>query len=337
MVRNQVSLFGAFPRFIPAASGPAQRIASSVVSLAAAILMAPGLSPAWAQNPLAPAGPHAGHATSPAPAEDPSRGKGAARGTDGEAGRIRDAGMDHGSMQGGSASPDARDPHAYSGGYDFGPRKLQLADEHSFGSLLVDNLEYMRGDGNSSVEYDLQAWYGRTYDRAVLKAEGERDGGNFKEARTELLWGHAIASFWDAQLGVRYDGGEGPDRTWLALAVQGLAPYWFEVEVAGYVGNKGRSALRLDVSYDLLLTQRLILQPRIEADFYGKRDAVRGLGSGLSVASAALRLRYEIYRELAPYVGVEWSRRFGGTEDLARAAGEDPNEARFIAGLRFWF
>jgi copper resistance protein B len=246
-------------------------------------------------------------------------------------------GMDHGSMQGGSPPPDARDPHAYSGGYDFGPLKLHLADEHSLGSLLVDNLEAVRTSDNTSAAYDLQAWYGRTYDRAVLKAEGEIDDGELEEARTELLWGHAVAAYWDAQLGVRYDGGEGPNRSWLAFGVQGLAPYWFELDIAAYLGEEGRSALRLDAEYELLLTQKLVLQPKIEANAYGKDDAGRGLGSGLSELSAALRLRYEIRREFAPYVGVEWARKLGETEDLARAAGEDTDETRFVAGLRFWF
>jgi copper resistance protein B len=250
-----------------------------------------------------------------------------------------DGGMDHGSMsmQGGLAPPDARDPHAYSGGYDFGPLKLRLADERSMGSLLVDNLETMRTKDNTSAEYDLQAWYGRTYNRAVLKAEGEVDGGKIEDARTELLWGHAVAVFWNTQLGVRYDGGEGPNRSWLAFGVQGLAPYWFNVDAAAYLGEEGRSALRLDAEYDLLLTQKLILQPKIETNFYGKRDAERGRGSGLSDLAVAVRLRYEIRREFAPYIGVERTAKFGGTADYARAAGKDAKETRVVAGVRFWF
>ena len=118
---------------------------------------------------------------------------------------------------------------------------------------------------------------------------------------------------------------------------QGLAPYWFELEATAYLGESGRTAMRLDASYELLLTQKLILQPRIEANFYGKDDRARGLGSGLSDLSSQLRLRYEIRREFAPYIGIEWSRKFGDTEDLARAAGEDPSDVRIIAGLRYWF
>jgi len=249
----------------------------------------------------------------------------------------QDAAMDMGPVQGGSPPPDARDPHAYSGGQDFGPLKLELADTRRLASLRVDNLEVVRTRGNTFVPYDLEAWYGRTYDRAVLKAEGDIDGGELAEARTELLWGHAFAAFWDSQLGVRYDSGAGPNREWLAFGVEGIAPYWFEIEATAYLGEAGQSALRLDASYDLLLTQKLVLQPRIEANIYGKRDVERGLGSGLSDVSAALRVRYEIRRELAPYFGIEWVRKYGETEDLARAAGDDPNDARLVAGLRFWF
>jgi len=243
--------------------------------------------------------------------------------------------MDHGAMQGGDPPPDARDPHAYSGGHTRGP--LRLADEHNLGSLLVDRFESARGRDNTELEYDLQAWYGRDYDRAVFKAEGEHDGGKLRDARTELLWGHAVATYWDAQLGVRYDGGAKAGRKWLAFGVQGLAPYWFEVEAAAYVGEEGRSALRLETEYELLLTQKWILQPRVEVNFYGKSDPTRELGSGLSDAAAGVRLRYEIRRELAPYVGVEWTGKYGGTADFARADGERTRDTRLVAGVRFWF
>ena len=242
------------------------------------------------------------------------------------------------SMQGGSAPPDARDSHAYSGGYTLDPaRPLRMADEHNFGSLLVDRLERARTRDNSSTAFDVLAWYGRTYDRAWFKTDGETDAGRVQDARTELLWGHAVATYWDTQLGVRHDSGVGPDRGWLAFGVQGLAPYWFEVDAAAYVGESGRTALRLEAEYELLLTQKLILQPRIETNVYGKRDAARERGSGLSDLAAGIRLRYEIKREFAPYVGIERAAKFGGTADYARAAGEDVKETRLVAGLRFWF
>lgn len=256
-------------------------------------------------------------------------------------------GMDHGAgggamemgpMQGGSAPPGARDPNAYSDGYGLGPiPRPRMGDQHNFGFLLVDRLEATRARGNTSAAYDVQAWYGRDYNRAVVKAEGGVDQGKLQDARTELLWGHAIATYWDTQLGVRYDSGIGPGRGWLAFGVQGLAPYWFDVEATAYVGNQGRTALRLSTSYDLLLTQKLILQPRIDANFYGKRDPEREIGSGLSNVTAGMRLRYQLRREFAPYIGVEWGGKFGGTAEYARLAGQRTKETRLIAGVRAWF
>ena len=255
--------------------------------------------------------------------------------------------MDPGSMtmQGGSAPAGARDPHAYSGGYTLesgpyarpGPRELRMADEHNFGALLVDRLERVYTDNGNATAYDAQAWFGRDYDRLVLKAEGDVARGRLQDARTEALWGHAVATFWDTQLGARYDSGVGPDRGWLAFGIQGLAPYWFNVDATAYAGNRGRTALRLGAEYEMLLTQKLILQPRIEMNLYGKRDAASGIGSGLSDATAGLRLRYEFTRQVAPYIGVEWTGRFGETADFARAAGEEARNTRLVAGMRFWF
>jgi len=270
-----------------------------------------------------------------------------ARGDMPSGGNAGMAGMDHGDMkaQGGDAPADARDPHAYSGGYtlDQGPdalpgaRQLKLADEHSFGSVLFDRLVHVRGRDAGSTAYDAQAWYGRDYDKLVIKAEGEVAEGRLQDARTELLWGHAVAPYWDTQLGLRHDSGVGPARDWLAFGIQGLAPYWFEVGATAYLGGNGRTALRLGAEYDVLLTQKLILQPRAEFSLYGKDDVAREIGSGLSNGVIGLRLRYEINRQLAPYIGVERSSKFGQTADLARAGGERTAETRWVAGVRFWF
>lgn len=248
-------------------------------------------------------------------------------------------------MQGGSAPEDARDPHANSGGFSLdsgpyalsGPRQLRLADEHSFAALLVNRLERANSSNANSTVYDAQAWIGRDYNKLAIKAEGDIVSDKLQEASTELLWGRAFATYWDTQLGIRYDSGEVPDRSWLAFGVQGIAPYWFEMDITGYIGEGGRTALNLEAEYELLLTQKLILQPRFDSNVYGESDVESGLGSGLSDLSAGLRLRYEIWREFAPYLGLEWARKYGETADFARAAGEDTSETRFVAGLRFWF
>ncbi|MBM7455624.1 copper resistance protein B [Oceanisphaera litoralis] len=256
-------------------------------------------------------------------------------------------GMDHDSMQmqGGSAPADARDPHAYSGGFTLeegpyvlpGLRQLRLADEHTFYGVLVDRLERVDKDEGHALTYDARAWFGRDYDRAVLKAEGDIDSGRLEEASTELLWSHALTTFWNSELGVRYDTGHGPDQGWLALGVAGLAPYWFEIDATAYLGDDGQTALAVEGEYELLLTQRWVLQPRAELTAYGKDDAERGQGRGLSELVAGARLRYEFSRQFAPYAGWEWAAALGNTADLVREEGEATQETRWVAGVRFWF
>jgi len=295
-----------------------------------------GLSSSWAEDldTASDAGAHAQHqhdSASPA-ATVPQAGSGA---------------MDHGSMSMPEETypADVRDPHAYSGGYTLdsgpyalpGPRQLPMADEHAYGALLMNRLEHVNTRSGNATAYDAQAWFGHNYDRVVVKAEGDIANGKLHEARSELLWSHAAASFWDRQLGLRYDSGVGPNRSWLAFGVQGLAPYWFEVNATAYVGKSGRTALRLGAEYELLLTQRLILQPRIEVNLYGKNDQTRDIGSGLSDGVAGLRFRYEFTRQFAPYAGIEWTGKFGETAELARIAGGNTSETRWVAGVRFWF
>lgn len=325
------------------------------VSMLAAAVLVLGASSVWAEDTTAPTETFGGqeampsmdhgamdHSSMPGMKLDSKSGTAQGSGKAGDVGNMNHSagGMDHGSMsmQGGAPPPDARDPHAYSEGVDFGPiPRPRLGDEKNFYSILFDRLESVRTRDNSSTAYDMQAWFGRDYDRLVLKAEGEVDGGKLQDASTDLLWGHAVATYWDTQVGMRYDSGVGPNRSWLAFGVQGLSPYWFNVEAAGYVGEQGRSAFRLRAEYELLLTQKLILTPRIESNLYGKRDPEKELGSGLSDYSLGVRLRYEIKRGFAPYIGVERVSLVGGTADYARAAGADATATRVVAGLRFWY
>ncbi|NCT67973.1 MAG: copper resistance protein B [Rhodanobacteraceae bacterium] len=211
---------------------------------------------------------------------------------------------------------------------------MGMNDNARFGRFMLDRLEYVEG---GATAWSAQAWYGGDSNRVHFRSEGQRKDGTLEHADAELLWSHAIAPFWDSQLGIRRDFGEGPGRTWAAFGVQGLAPYWFELAATAYVGEQGRTALRVEADYELLLTQRLVLQPRFELNAYGKDDPARRIGSGLSDAEAGLRLRYEIRREFAPYVGVEWSSGFGRTADFARADGHDVTDVRWVAGVRVWF
>lgn len=255
--------------------------------------------------------------------------------------------MDHGSMQdmtmgpmqGGSPPPDARDPD-YSDGVGYGPHggiHEAMDDSASFTKVLVDQLEAFNGKNGNGQRWEMQAYYGNDYDKLWLRTEGERSGGKLEEGDIEAFWNHAIATFWSTQLGIRSDAGEGPDRQWAAFGIEGLAPYWFELEATGYVGPAGRTAARFRAEYELLFTQRLILQPEFEANAYGRDDPARHLGSGLSDASIGLRLRYEFHRQFAPYVGVVWTRRFGGTADFARQDGQGLFDRQWVAGVRIWF
>ncbi|MBU1358687.1 MAG: copper resistance protein B [Gammaproteobacteria bacterium] len=247
--------------------------------------------------------------------------------------------MDHGNMDHGtSAPPDARDPDAYADGLDHGPMQgMDMADDEVHAQLLFDKLEAFRSrHGEHGQAFEAQAWVGTDLNKLWLKSEGERVGGRLGATRTEALFDRAVAPYWSLQAGVRQDSGEGPGRTWAAFGVQGLAPYGFDVEATAYVGNAGRTALRLQTRYELLLAQRWVLEPEVEVNVYGRSDPERGIGSGVSSIEAGLRLHYEITRKVAPYVGIAWSGKFGGTASMARAAGHAPRETRIVAGIRFW-
>lgn len=209
---------------------------------------------------------------------------------------------------------------------------MEMGHEPAIHLVRVDQLEVAKDD---TQRWELQAWYGSDAHKLWLRSEGERRDGRLHEGDVEVLWNRPLSAFWSTQVGLRHDFGiEGPSRDWAALGVQGLAPYWFEVEATAYVGTSGRTAARLRTHYDLRLTQRLVLQPELEANAYGSRDAENGIGSGLSEGRLALRLRYEIRREFAPYLGVVHTRRFG---DTANMTNEDAGDTQLVAGLRFWF
>ena len=203
--------------------------------------------------------------------------------------------------------------------------------------VLFDQLEWQSGGGTDAFSWDTKGWVGQDRHRFWFRSEGERADGRTEQAQVNLLYGRAIARWWDVTAGVRIDALPDTPRTALALGIQGLAPYWFEVEASAYVEPSGRTHLRFETEYDLLITNRLVLQPLAEFEIYGRADPERLIGAGLSTGEFGLRLRYEFRREFAPYVGVVWSRRFFDTADRARAAGEDVAGTRLAVGLRTWF
>lgn len=214
----------------------------------------------------------------------------------------------------------------------------EMMRERPFNHLvMLDRLEWHDTAPDATGVWALDAWVGNSLDRLLVRSEGEKSGGTTGRADIELLWRHGFARWWNFTAGVRRDLGAGPGRDWAAVGFAGLAPYRFELDATAYVGEGGNTAARLEAEYELLITQRLVLQPRLELEWHGRDDPARGIGAGLSSTEAGLRLRYEIRREIAPYVGYVRVRRHGKTADLARAAGEDARDGRFVAGIRLWF
>ena len=200
-------------------------------------------------------------------------------------------------------------------------------------SVIVDELE-LHGD---DLNWDANAWFGYAFNRFGIRTEGERADGDTERAELQLLLTHSFARWWDFVAGARADFEPGPSRGWAAVGVQGLAPYRFDIEATAFVGENGDTAARFEGEYELLITNRLVLQPQLELNWYGQSDPERRIGSGLSSLEAGLRLRYELRREVAPYIGLVRERRVGSTADFARTDGFDPDDTSLVAGIRLRF
>ena len=217
-------------------------------------------------------------------------------------------------------------------------RRKMMAEEggQTLSQVMFNLAEYQARKGRDGYRWDGEAWFGGDINRLWLKSEGE-GSGTLGQAEVQALWSHALDAYWNFQLGVRQDIRPRPGRSYAVIGVEGLAPYWFEVDANIFLSNKGDLSARIEAYYDQRLTQRLILQPRVELDFAFSDDARIGVGSGLGTAEAGVRMRYELSRRFAPYVGVVHERRFGETGRLAAAAGESRRETRAVLGLRAWF
>ena len=221
-----------------------------------------------------------------------------------------------------------------------GARAMLLRENGGMRStaVIIDRFEAGFGDNEEGWLWDVGGWTGGDINRFWWKSEGEGDFDGEIEGEVQALYSRAVTPFWDVQAGVRQDFREdGESPTHLVVGFQGLAPHWWEVDAAAFLSTGGDLTARVEAEYDQRITQRLILQPRIEVEASASDVPELGLGSGLTHVEAGLRLRYEIAREFAPYVGVEWSRDLGGTADLMRALGGEPDHTRFVIGLRAWF
>ena len=212
----------------------------------------------------------------------------------------------------------------------------KMEDDPVLTKLMLDQLEIHNADGKNPLTWDAEAWIGKDINKLWFKTEGERVDGKTEDFELQALYSRAIAPFWDFQVGLRKDF-QPESREWGVFGLKGLAPYFFETDIALFAGKNGRTAARLQTEYELLFTQKTILTPEIEVNLYGKDDRAVGVGSGLSDVSVGLRLRHEIKPEFAPYIGIEWTKKFGNTADFARDEGVDVSDTQFVAGIRAWF
>ena len=206
------------------------------------------------------------------------------------------------------------------------------------GTFKVDQLENRWQDGRNTLKWEAQGWYGGDYERVWFNTEGEKPSGEgVEEAEFQLLYSRMRSEFWDMQVGIRHDVRPTPQTTYGVVGMKGVAPYFFEVNAQAFISEDGDLSARLKVEYDLLITQKLVLQPSLETNAALQKVRELEVGSGFNDVSLGLRLRYEFVKEFAPYVGISWDRKLGGTASLARAHGEDVDALSLVTGIRFWF
>lgn len=214
-----------------------------------------------------------------------------------------------------------------------------VPDDALYTMVLIDRLEAGFSDDMDINVWDVQGWWGGDYNKLWIKTEGEGEQGETLESlELQALYSRTITPFWDAQIGLRHDfRPKDNERSHLAIGVQGLAPYRFELDNALFISDYGDVSLRFEAEYEIMFSQRLILQPRLELNASAQSVKELGIGSGINNTEMGLRLRYEIRREFAPYVGVSWTRFYGDTADLKEAEGTDESTVFFVAGIRAWF
>ncbi|ACS39721.1 MULTISPECIES: copper resistance protein B [Methylorubrum] len=209
-------------------------------------------------------------------------------------------------------------------------------DQAPFSSMRFDKLEWNRQGRFDSARWDMEAFYGSDYDKLFLKSEGFYSGrsNKFDEAQMQVLYSHLISYFFDLQIGIRQDFSALSRRTYAAIGIEGLAPGLFEVDATAYVSQKGEISGSFTTWYDLLITNRLVLQPRVDVRLQLQRIPELQLGSGFTDLELGARLRYEFTREIAPYIGVTWDRRLGETATFAKRNDERPSSVYFVGGVR---
>ena len=212
-----------------------------------------------------------------------------------------------------------------------------MEDDPLLVKLQINELEAGGGDGGDFLAWNIDAWLGKDLHKLWVKSEGKRASGETENSELQLLYSRAVAPFWDLQIGWRKDWLPKPERNWLVLGFEGLAPYFIEVDSALFVGESNRAGLRIDAERELLLSRRVILKPEVELNFHSRNDPNTGTGSGLSEVEISLRLHYAVNRQFLPYVGVNWEKKIGNTADYARDEGEGSDDLQWFIGVSTWF
>lgn len=244
------------------------------------------------------------------------------------------------------SAPAPRPPRDHFADRQFPPaemaraRRKMMAEEggQTLSQIMFNLAEYQARKGRDGYRWDGETWFGGDINRLTLKSEGEgafRDG--VEAAEIQALYSRAMGPYFNLQAGVRYDFKPNPSRAYAVLGFEGLAPYWFEVEGAAFLSDKGDLLGHVEGYYDQRLTQRLVLQPRVELNFAAQDVTENRIGAGLSNAELGLRLRYEIARQFAPYVGISYDAKSGQTARYAHDDGENATTTSFVAGVRIWF
>lgn len=210
-------------------------------------------------------------------------------------------------------------------------------DDPLVSQVTFSQLERRMGDGKDPLILEADAWVGYDLNKLWIRADIERIDSATEESEIQLLYGRAVDPNWDLMLGWRHNERPDPSTDWLAIGYMGTAPYFIETDATLFFGENGQINARVNLEYELMLTQKLVLTPELRMNFYTQDDPESEVGLGLSDMSFGLRLGYEIRREFAPYVGLNLSRKFGGTADYARANSGRIEDARIVAGMRIWF
>jgi len=217
------------------------------------------------------------------------------------------------------------------------PAQARMEDDPLETKLMLDKFEVGRADGNNIQAWEGGVWMGKDLNKLWLKSDGERVAGETEGTETRLLYSRAIDPFWDVQAGLRHDTSGDSKRNYVTFGIQGLAPYYFETDANVSIAKNGQVKLNTSFEYEMMLTQKLVLSPEIELNAYTKDDKAMGVAAGFSDVEAGLRLRYEVIREFAPYIGVNWTKKLGNTADMANDEGEQTSETSVVLGVRAWY